>query len=75
MDLTVYDSEFESDNGNAATMSEHSQVNVIAASVEGNVDNPVVEDVEHPNIEDEPESVILTEIEREEYLEIKNSDT
>ena len=35
----------------------------------------VVEDVEHPNIEDEPESAILTEIEREEYLEIKNSDT
>jgi len=32
--------------------------------------------VEHPNVEDEPESAaILTEIEREEYQEMENSGT
>ena len=31
----------------------------------------VVVDVEHSNVEDEPESAILTEIEREEYQEMK----
>ena len=45
--------------------SEQSQVNV-AASGEGNIDDAVV-DVEHFNVEDEQESAILTEIEREEY--------
>ena len=49
------------------------QVNV-AASVEDNVDDAVI-DVEHSNVEYEPESVILTEVEREEYQEMENSDT
>ena len=63
MDTKEHDSEFESNNGNSGTKSEQSQVNVVA-SVEDNVDDTVV-DVEHPNVEDEPESAILTEIERE----------
>ena len=35
----------------------------------------VVVDAEHSNVEVEPESAILTEIEREEYQEMENSDT
>ena len=35
----------------------------------------VIVDVEHSNVEDEPESAIVTEIEREEYQEMENSDT
>ncbi len=46
----------------------------VATSVEDNVDDAVI-DVEHSNVEDEPESAILTEIEREEYQEMKNSGT
>jgi hypothetical protein len=46
----------------------------VATSVEDNVDDAVV-DVEHSNVEDEPESEILTEIEREDYQKMENSDT
>jgi len=35
----------------------------------------VLVDVEHSNVEVGPESAILTEIEREEYQEMENSDT
>ena len=65
VNMKEHDSEFESNNGNSVTKSEQSQVNV-AASGEGNIDDAVV-DVEHFNVEDEQESAILTEIEREEY--------
>jgi len=72
--MKEHDSEFESNNLNSVTESEQSQVNV-AASVADNADGAVVEDVEHPNIEDESESALLTKIEREEYQEKENFDT
>jgi len=71
--MKEHNSEIESNNGNSVTKSEQSQVNV-GASVKGNIDDAVV-DVEHSNVEDKPESAILTEIEREEYQEIENSGT
>lgn len=48
------------------------QVNT-AASVEENVTDAVVDEVEHPNVENELESAILNEIEIEVYQEMENS--